>query len=247
MDKSPLEIRLPFAAFAFAALLGVVPALQPVHASSDQPVAAERSSAEDSTADRDAAAADAPDTPAPGPAHELSVAPNTYPVYPDNRPVWVDHPGPEDEGDAVRWTIASIPMSSRDASEAALRIQMRDALARYAKQAFGADVSISPAALSDEWIEKYLVDPTRRYSGTFETTDGLMYEDAVQLVFDRGVQPELRKAVQQVQTEIRERVLQQRLGRLGALGGIALLGMAGLSVVMRGASHLGRRRKDESQ
>lgn len=158
---------------------------------------------------------------------ELSVAPLQHQFYPDDRPEWIVA-DPVLEGPQHRWAVASSPALTEEASMISLTEQKRIAVAAYLSEVLG--TPDPPFKIDDQQIDRQLVNPDRIYHGEVTTSDGVMYEDAVELVFDQ----DFRDGIQKRWRRYERRSRLAGLGVLGAGGFALLLGMTGvLKVVSR--------------
>lgn len=151
----------------------------------------------------------------------LSVAPLGHQIYPEDRPAWIVEE-PVLEGSVHRWPVVSVPSLTRGSSRKDLQRQTRAAVDAYVAQMLDDPTAADRIHFSDEHIEMKLVNPLRRYEGKVVVSDGEMFEDAVELEFDKA----FRSAVKE---QYRDVVLERRLASVGVLGGGAFFLIAGLS------------------
>lgn len=161
------------------------------------------------------------------PAHALSVAPLDQPVYPEDRPQWIDDP-PQlgGEGDEV-WPVQSLLRATPEEARESLRVQMQGAAAAYAEQFLGDERA---HLLGDSALWHWELDeiPAHdRYSGTVKVGEQTIYEEAVRLRFDEPYRQHMAAAWQ-------EREVGRRLSFMGMAGG------AGLCVLLAGTGLIRR-------
>lgn len=160
-------------------------------------------------------------------AHTLSVAPLDQPVYPADRPSWIDDP-PQlgGEGDEV-WPVHSLLRPTAEEARESLQVQMQGAAAAYAEQFLGARRAgrLGESALRHWELDEIASED--RYSGTVKVGEQTMYEEAVRLRFDEPYRQHLAAAWQ-------EREVGRRLSFMGITGG------AGLCVLLAGTGFIRR-------
>ncbi len=159
---------------------------------------------------------------------ELSVAPLDQFEYPDDRPKWLHEP-PQLDGDVHHWVVVSSPAETRDESVEELGRLQRAALMRYVEGHTENQSANEIFAVTDQWIEDNLI--TDRYVGEVKQGDTLLYEDAVKLTFDKGVQSEIAYASKRIQVR----------DRLAATGVLVAGGLCCLMIGSLATGFLGRR------
>lgn len=162
-------------------------------------------------------------------ASRLSVAPLVLPSYQEDRPAWVDQP-PILDGPLHLWPVASVPALTAAQSLEGLAVQKRIAVAAYVQHITGSSAPL-PLGLDEDFIDAHLCDHQSAYAGTVITSDGKMYEHAVQLQFD----DDFRRLVQRRYDDYR---VSRRLSGLGAAGA----GGVGLLLALTGLLKLAQRR-----
>ena len=189
----------------------------PPDPASNPPAASTPPTAEDETTAASAAAT------------RLSVAPLVLPSYQEDRPAWVDQP-PVLEGPLHLWPVASVPALTAAQSLEGLAVQKRIAVAAYVQHITGSSAPL-PLGLDEDFIDAHLCDHQSAYEGTVITSDGKMYEHAVQLHFDE----DFRRLVQRRYDDYR---VSRRLSGLGAAGA----GGVGLLLALTGLLKFAQRR-----
>ena len=154
---------------------------------------------------------------------ELSVEPLRFPIYPEDRPAWIDEPPRSEEGERL-WPVVSVPCLDRERCHESLRTQVEIALGLFAEETFGrGECSFS---LPAGWVDEALADRVRRYEGKLETSDGEMFEAAALLRFDDDFRARLHRVWKDQQVA-------HRLAGLGLLGGGSFVLLLGLSFLLR--------------
>lgn len=160
-------------------------------------------------------------------ARALSVAPLDQPIYPEDRPRWIDDP-PQlgGEGNEV-WPVQSLLRATPEEARESLRVQMQGAAAAYSEQFLGDQrAGLLGDAVPRRW-ELDEVPAEDRYSGTVKVGDQTLYEEAVRLRFDEPYRQQLAAAWQEQEVE-------RRLSFMGIAGGAALcVLLAGTGLVRR--------------
>ncbi len=144
---------------------------------------------------------------------ELSVAPLSHVVYPEDRPAWIDR-SPDLQSDLHTWVVTTGGCDSVAECEEQLAVLTPAAVSLYIKET--TDWICPEAFLDPEWIDEELIG--KRYVGTFHRGDSERHEIAVELHFDREARRRIAEAEQNA--VVRE--------RLQATGGLLALGLAGL-------------------
>ncbi|WP_417746848.1 hypothetical protein [Rosistilla oblonga] len=160
--------------------------------------------------------------------HELSTAPLDYPIYPEDRPMWVDQPDKIGD-DWAELVVQSVPSLSADSSRESLLQQQKIALIAYIDQALGFPGAGEKIAVPAEQIASGLVDPDRTYNGKLTTSTGEMFQHASVLVLDDDFHSEITQQWQALEVG-------QRLKGLGVLAALALVGLSGLTVLLKSIS-----------
>ncbi len=157
---------------------------------------------------------------------ELSVAPLSHVVYPDDRPAWIGQ-SPDLQSDVHTWVVATAGCESVSQCEEELAVLAPAAVSLYIKET--ADWICPEEFLDPQWIDDQLIG--KRYVGKFHRGDAELHEIAVELRFDREAQRRIAEAKQNA--VVRE--------RLQAAGGLFVLGLAGLCCTGGLLSVFGRR------
>jgi flagellar biosynthesis GTPase FlhF len=191
--------------------------------------AAEQAAAEQAAAEQAAAEQAAADTAAAALAIQprpLSVAPMNQPIYPADRPSWIDG-SPDLENDPVVWPVKSLLRSSPEEAAESLNVQVRGALEAYAEHLLGPEAASQLAGHAMLSLESDWVTQADRYRGQAERGQETVYEEAVLLRIDDRLNRRLRTAWKEHQTS-------ERLGVVGAVSGASLcLLLAGTGVMRR--------------
>ncbi|QDS91256.1 hypothetical protein EC9_54800 [Rosistilla ulvae] len=160
--------------------------------------------------------------------HELSTAPQDYPIYPEDRPMWVDQPDKIGD-DWAELVVQSVPSLSADSSRESLLQQQKIALIAYIDQALGFPGAGEKIVVPAEQIASGLVDPDRTYNGKLTTSTGEMFQHASVLVLDDDFHSQITQQWQSLEVA-------QRLKGLGVLAALALVGLSGLTVLLKSIS-----------
>jgi hypothetical protein len=144
---------------------------------------------------------------------ELSVAPLSHVVYPEDRPAWIEQ-SPDLQSDPHTWVVTTAGYESLSQCEEELAVLTPAAVSLYIKET--ADWVCPEEFLDPQWIDDQLIG--KRYVGTFHRGDAEWHEIAVELQFDGEARRRIAEAKQN--SVVRE--------RLQAAGGLFALGLAGL-------------------
>ncbi len=172
----------------------------------------------------DAEPADEKDNKAKKKLVELSVAPESLPLYPDDRPAWISEP-PGMDGSEYVWVVQT-SQESVDKCEVAIEVLKRATVRLYVQDLTGwaCDDDVLPA----DWVNDTLV--AKSYLGTLTQGDRELHEIATELRFDSEARERIRSAH-------KNSVVKERLAASGGLFAFALIGLVCsgglLSVVSR--------------
>lgn len=160
-------------------------------------------------------------------AAELSVAPLSHLIYPDDRPGWIDEPITND-GEDFSLVVVSGPSASVEEADELIGVYARGAVQSYVDELVsGQEWATEPEMipLDIDWIRDELV--VRRYEGTVQVGEETQFEKAVLI----RIEPDDKRVVE---TAIADVKLKERLAATGIviLGGFALL--VGGSIVLGG-------------
>lgn len=156
---------------------------------------------------------------------ELSVPPLDHKIYPDDRPSWISE-DPQLDGQRHRWPVVSVPSLTPEASRESLQMRIQLAVEAYVNQWAGSEQAGEAIRFDEAYIDAHLVNPSRHYSGVVTTSNGEMYEDATELVFDADFRDE-------VDRQWREHEVAERLAGLGLLGAGGVVLLMGLTSVLK--------------
>lgn len=158
---------------------------------------------------------------------ELSVAPLSHLIYPDDRPGWIDEPIAND-GKDYSLVVTSGPSSSIEEADEIIGVYARGAVQSYvdelvSEQEWATEPEMIP--LDINWIRDELV--VRRYEGVVQVGDEQQFEKAILI----RIEPDDKKVFE---TAIADMKLKERLAATGIviLGGFSLL--VGGSIVLGG-------------
>ncbi|EMI26342.1 putative secreted protein [Rhodopirellula europaea SH398] len=158
---------------------------------------------------------------------ELSVAPLSHLIYPDDRPGWIDEPIAND-GKDYSLVVTSGPSSSIEEADELIGVYARGAVQSYvdelvSEQEWATEPEMIP--LDINWIRDELV--VRRYEGVVQVGDEQQFEKAILI----RIEPDDKKVFE---TAIADMKLKERLAATGIviLGGFSLL--VGGSIVLGG-------------
>lgn len=158
---------------------------------------------------------------------ELSVAPLSHLIYPDDRPGWIDEPIAND-GTGYSLVVTSGPSGSIEEADELIGVYARGAVQSYvdelvSEQEWAAEPEMIP--LDINWIRDELV--VRRYEGVVQVGDEQQFEKAILI----RIEPDDKKVFE---TAIADMKLKERLAATGIviLGGFSLL--VGGSIVLGG-------------
>ena len=158
---------------------------------------------------------------------ELSVAPLSHLIYPDDRPGWIDEPIAND-GKDYSLVVTSGPSSSIEEADELIGVYARGAVQSYvdelvSEQEWATEPEMIP--LDINWIRDELV--VRRYEGVVQVGDEQQFEKAILI----RIEPDDKKVFE---TTIADMKLKERLAATGIviLGGFSLL--VGGSIVLGG-------------
>ncbi|MEO9590906.1 hypothetical protein [Rhodopirellula bahusiensis] len=162
-----------------------------------------------------------------GETAELSVAPLSHLIYPDDRPGWIDEPITND-GKEYSVVVTSGPSGSIEEADELVGVYARGAVQSYvdelvANQEWATHPEMIPMDI--DWIRDELV--VRRYEGNVLVGDETQFEKAVLI----RIEPDDRRVFE---TAIADLKLKERLAATGLtiLGGFSLL--VGGSIVLGG-------------
>ncbi|MCO8125495.1 hypothetical protein NHH03_27400 [Stieleria sp. TO1_6] len=144
---------------------------------------------------------------------ELSVAPLSHTVYPDDRPSWIVSE-PDLKSSVHSWVVTTSGCESIEQCEAELEALKQAAVALYIRETTG--WVCDHDFLDQQWIDDELVQ--RRYVGDFKQGDRDLHEMAVELQFDANSREKIRLAHQNQEVG-------ERLRASGGLFGLALVGL----------------------
>ncbi len=158
---------------------------------------------------------------------ELSVAPLSHLIYPDDRPGWIDEPIAND-GTDYSLVVTSGPSGSIEEADELIRVYARGAVQSYvdelvSEQEWATEPEMIPLGI--DWIRDELV--VRRYEGVVQVGDEQQFEKAILI----RIEPNDKKVFE---TAIADMKLKERLAATGIviLGGFSLL--VGGSIVLGG-------------
>lgn len=157
--------------------------------------------------------------------HELSTAPLDYPIYPEDRPMWVDQPDKIGQ-DWAELVVQSVPSLSAESSRESLQQQQKIALTAYIDQWIGVPEAGTQLIQQAGQIASGLVDQQRTYDGKLTTSTGEMYQHASVLVLDNDFHTQITEQWKALEVA-------RRLKGLGVLAALGLVGLSGLTMLLK--------------
>lgn len=159
---------------------------------------------------------------------QLSAPIETYPIYGEQWPDWIQAANTYDEHQA-ELIVFSVPSISADASLESLQEQQEQALNTYLDQNFKVDGLLKQVRYSREYITENLIDSSRVFDGKVEMSSGEMHQHASVLVLDKAFHKDARSKWEDLEVS-------QRLIGIGALAGIMFAGLLASTALLKSIS-----------
>ncbi len=158
----------------------------------------------------------------------LSVPPLDHVDYPPDRPSWIEEhqqPTGGDDGSDILISVSSGPAATPEIATEMMEVMARGAVENFLHQqaeAFPEAIQTDQIEVKMDWVRSELI--SRRYDGTLSGSESTRYESACLLRIDSADQQTLHQMIQNLR-------LQHRLGFVGGVATICLLGLLSGSIV----------------